>query len=160
MSVGGETRVGAGATRRATDLVATWNEKSTMASTTNAAAGLKRVLTLYRQILRAHRVRLPAPMRVLGDGYAREEFRRHLEAKTTREQWLEFGSEWSKYLGAIDPRGADAGAMPNLSGELAPEVVEAMTEEQRQMLQKLREEATSFGLGLETPEKDGGPKRE
>ena len=118
-----------------------------MASTTNAAAGLKRVLTLYRQILRAHRVRLPAPMRVLGDGYAREEFRRHLEAKTTREQWLEFGSEWSKYLGAIDPRGADAGAMPNLSGELAPEVVEAMTEEQRQMLQKLREEATSFGLG-------------
>ena len=130
------------------------------ASTTRAAGGLKQVLTLYRQILRAHRVRLPTPMRVLGDGYAREEFRRHLEAKTTREQWLEFGSEWSKYLGAIDPRGADAGAMSNLSGELAPEVVEAMTEEQRQMLQKLREEATSFGLGLETPEKDGGPKRE
>ena len=118
------------------------------------------ILGLYRQILRAHYQQLPTPMRVLGDGYAREEFRRHLEAKTTREQWLEFGSEWSKYLGAIDPRGADAGAMPNLSGELAPEVVEAMTEEQRQMLQKLREEATSFGLGLETPEKDGGPKRE
>ena len=128
-----------------------------MSAANAAAAGLKQVLTLYRQILRAHRVRLPPPMRVLGDGYAREEFRRHLEAKTTREQWLEFGSEWSKYLGAIDPRGADAGAPPNLSGERAPEVVASMTEEQRQMLEKLREEATSFGLGLEAPEEDGGP---
>lgn len=130
------------------------------AFSTRAAGGLKQVLTLYRQILRAHRVRLPTPMRVLGDGYAREEFRRHLEAKTTREQWLEFGSEWSKYLGAIDPRGADADAPPNLSGELAPEVVASMTVEQRQMLEKLREEATSFGMGLGTPGKDGGPTRE
>ena len=130
------------------------------AFSTRAAGGLKQVLTLYRQILRAHRVRLPTPMRVLGDGYAREEFRRHLEAKTTREQWLEFGSEWSKYLGAIDPRGADADAPPNLSGELAPEVVASMTVEQRQMLEKLREEATSFGIGLGTPGKDGGPTRE
>lgn len=130
------------------------------ASTTRAAGGLKQVLTLYRQILRAHRVRLPTPMRVLGDGYAREEFRRHLEAKTTREQWLEFGSEWSKYLGAIDPRGAARDAPPNLSGELAPEVVASMTEEQRQMLEKLREEATSFGMGLGTPGEDGGPRRE
>ena len=130
------------------------------AFSTRAAGGLKQVLTLYRQILRAHRVRLPTPMRVLGDGYAREEFRRHLEAKTTREQWLEFGSEWSKYLGAIDPRGADADAPPNLFGELAPEVVASMTVEQRQMLEKLREEATSFAMGLGTPGKDGGPTRE
>ena len=51
------------------------------AFSTRAAGGLKQVLTLYRQILRAHRVRLPTPMRVLGDGYAREEFRRHLEER-------------------------------------------------------------------------------
>jgi hypothetical protein len=95
---------------------------------------------------------------VLGDGYAREEFRRHLEAKTTQEQWLEFGSEWSKYLGAIDPQGGDKGAAPNLSGELSAEVLESMTEEQRRMLDKLKEEASSFGLGLEIVTDDDGTK--
>ena len=66
--------------------------------------GLKTILGLYRQILRAHYKQLPAPMRILGDGYARDEFRRHLEpGKTTNEQWIEFGSQWSKYLSTIAP---------------------------------------------------------
>ena len=56
-----------------------------------AAEGAGVILGLYRQILRAHQRQLPAPMRVLGDGYAREEFRRHLEGKTTQEQWITFG---------------------------------------------------------------------
>lgn len=109
-------------------------------------SGLKSVLSLYRQILRAHVKQLPPPMRVLGDGYAREEFRRHLEAKTTQEQWLEFGSAWSKYLGAIDPSGNQSA--PNLSGELSPETIASMTEEQRMMLETLKQEATSFGLNM------------
>jgi len=30
-----------------------------------------------------------------------EEFRQHLHGKTTHEQWITFGSEWSKYLSGI-----------------------------------------------------------
>ena len=55
----------------------------------------KPIVSLYRQILRAHARNLPPPMRVLGDGYAREEFRRHLDAKSvTNDQWIEFATEW------------------------------------------------------------------
>ena len=71
----------------------------------SAKEGVRPILALYRGILRAHYRRLPTPMRVLGDSYAREEFRRHLEGKTTHDQWIEFGSEWSK----INQRGKNFG---------------------------------------------------
>mgnify|MGYP001170163945 CR=1 FL=1 len=106
--------------------------------------GLPSVLALYRQILRAHRKQLPPPMRVLGDGYASLEFRQHLEGKTTQKQWREFGAEWSKYLGAIDP-GGTAGGAANLSGQLSAETIANMSDEQRATLEKLRLEAMSFG---------------
>lgn len=117
----------------------------------SAKEGVRPILALYRGILRAHYRRLPTPMRALGDSYAREEFRRHLEGKTTRDQWIEFGSEWSKYLASIDP--ADGSEKPNLSGDLSPDVVAAMTDEQRAMLDRLREEATRFG-GDAAPDDD------
>ena len=125
--------------------------------------GVKTILGLYRQILRAHYKQLPTPMRILGDGYARDEFRRHLETgRTTHEQWIEFGSQWSKYLSTIAPAtdtkpgstgergGGDGvgGVLSTSSGDLAPEILEAMTEEQKMMLQKLKEEAVAFGAGL------------
>ena len=97
-------------------------------------------------------------MRVLGDSYAREEFRRHLEGKTTHDQWIEFGSEWSKYLASIDP--ADGSQKPNLSGDLSPDVVAAMTDEQRAMLERLREEATRFGGDVDVaPDDDDRGRR-
>lgn len=129
--------------------------------------GVRTILGLYRQILRAHYKQLPAPMRLLGDGYARDEFRRHLQGgKTTHDQWIEFGSEWSKYLSTIAPvvdtapgsagerGGGDigaAGTLRNLSGDLPPEILDAMTGEQKMMLDKLKQEALSFGAGLTSP---------
>lgn len=122
--------------------------------------GLKTILGLYRQILRAHYKQLPTPMRSLGDGYAREEFRRHLEAKTTQEQWIEFGSQWSKYLSTIAPATDTAPGSPgprggsgvvsaaDLSGDLSPEILAALNDEQRVMLDKLRDEALSYGASL------------
>lgn len=118
--------------------------------------GVKTVLGLYRQILRAHYKQLPTPMRILGDGYARDEFRRHLKSgKTTQEQWIEFGSQWSKYLSTLMPAvdtapGSTGAGGPNLSsGDLAPEILASMTDEQKMMLDKLKQEALSFGMGLD-----------
>ena len=136
------------------------------AFSTRAAGGLKQVLTLYRQILRAHRVRLPTPMRVLGDGYAREEFRRHLEGATTEAQWIEFGAQWGKYLAQIapprvkesaGPEGATARG-PNISGSLDAETVASMSEEQREQLRRLKAEAQRFGRSvLEGADESGNP---
>ncbi len=43
-------------------------------------AARARALTLYRDIMRAHR-KLPVEMRTLGDAYVREEFKKHKAAK-------------------------------------------------------------------------------
>ena len=75
------------------------------------------IVSLYRQILRAHYKCLPPPMRVLGDGYAREEFRRHLDSTSmTNDRWIEFASEWSRYLANVAPK--EDGAGPKFTGEL------------------------------------------
>jgi len=123
------------------------------------------ILGLYRQILRAHYQQLPTPMRVLGDGYAREEFRRHLEGATTEAQWIEFGAQWGKYLAQIaPPRGKESageGATargPNISGSLDAETVASMSEEQREQLRRLKAEAQRFGRSvLQGADESGDP---
>ena len=110
------------------------------------------IVSLYRQILRAHYKCLPPPMRVLGDGYAREEFRRHLDSKSmTNDRWIEFASEWSRYLANVAPKGTE-GAGPKFTGELSKETIDAMSEEKRMMLRKLKEEAQSFGESVKADE--------
>jgi hypothetical protein len=139
----------------------------------STADGARAILRLYRSIVRAH-ARLPEPMRALGSSYARDEFRRHIDADTTTAaQWTEFASQWRKYVRAIAPpaassssdaggahvemdgvypRGVDAG------GELSEDAIEAMTDEQRAKLAELRREAMAFGAGAFAPRggEDGG----
>lgn len=84
---------------------------------------------LYRQVLRVNRDKLPGPVRLLGDSYAAEEFRRHLKGKTTAAQWSEFGSQWQAYVAA----------MRQTQPELVPDVVQLdLTEEQREQLELLK----------------------
>jgi len=82
-----------------------------------------------------------------------EEFRRHLEGKTTQEQWITFGSEWSKYLSAI---GSVPGEAARFSGDLSAELVNSMTKEQKEKLEELREEALGFGAQNKEVLKDKG----
>ena len=107
-------------------------------------------------------------MRVLGDGYAREEFRRHLDSTSmTNDRWIEFASEWSRYSANVAPK--EEGAGPKFTGELSKETIDAMSEEQRMMLRKLKEEAQSFGrsrqggrgdkVGCESPRARVGRER-
>ncbi|KAF8978769.1 acetate non-utilizing protein 9 [Entomortierella lignicola] len=54
-------------------------------------------LTLYRQILRAHRVHLPPQFRILGDGYVKAEFHRHKDVDNPL-YIVGFLEQWQEYL--------------------------------------------------------------
>ncbi|KAF8932905.1 acetate non-utilizing protein 9 [Haplosporangium gracile] len=57
-------------------------------------------LTLYRQILRAHRVHLPPQFRILGDGYVKAEFHRHKSVDNPL-YIVGFIEQWTDYLNHI-----------------------------------------------------------
>mmetsp|Transcript_9466 Transcript_9466/g.21396 ORF Transcript_9466/g.21396 Transcript_9466/m.21396 type:complete len:114 (+) Transcript_9466:525-866(+) len=104
-------------------------------------SGVRQIFALYRKICRAHRT-LPAPMKGLGDAYAREEFRTHLRSeKVTDKQWQEFVSGWSKYLRSIQGEGDDLE-----SGDLDEEILQSLSPEQQQQLERLKGEALKLTL--------------
>jgi uncharacterized membrane protein YgcG len=117
-----------------------------MAAPPTAAAGLARLYSLYRSVLRAHRAALPPPLRVLGDSYASAEVRRHLKGATTPAQWAEFESQWAAYVSMLSGR-ADAdeasGAVPALHDASGP----ALSREQAEQLRQLQEAALELGGG-------------
>ena len=104
----------------------------------------KAALSIYRQILRVHRQKLPPPMREMGDSYLRDEMRRHKEAQTTPQQWKTFTAEWQKYLNMILGQ-AD---LPNTSGDISADVLDSMTPEQKQQFLDLKEETSKLGVAL------------
>ena len=117
---------------------------------------------LYRAVLRANRRALPPPLRALGDGYAADEFRRHLQrggdgraAATTPSQWASFAGAWRDYverLSAAPPSsagGAASSASSAFSGDLPDEAVAAMSREQRRQLEQLRRAAEALARGDE-----------
>jgi hypothetical protein len=130
----------------------------------NATAGAAaQVFALFRSILRTHRIKLPPPMRAMGDRYVREEFKAHLrpDANTTQDQWKTFFNEWIRYrgmlLGAADlaPDGVtvlDGGeafvAGVDRAGDISAEALAAMSPDQVARLQKMREEAMRLGREL------------
>ncbi|OAQ26084.1 ACN9-domain-containing protein [Linnemannia elongata AG-77] len=57
-------------------------------------------LTLYRQILRAHRTHLPPQFRILGDGYVKAEFHRHKSVDNPL-YIVGFIEQWTDYLNHI-----------------------------------------------------------
>jgi hypothetical protein len=117
-----------------------------MASTPTAQKGLADVLRLYRAVLRVHRQKLPAPMRALGDSYARSEVRRHLDAKTTPAQWREFADQWGAYVSALSGR-ADADEDRGAAAPLHDAGGDALTAAQKAQLARLREAAAEMGGG-------------
>lgn len=55
---------------------------------------------LYRSLLKAHKKQLPLHMRVLGDAYVRQEFKRH---KAAEEKFVNlFMQEWRNYLNELN----------------------------------------------------------
>jgi hypothetical protein len=118
-----------------------------------------RALPLYRSLLRVHKKHLPVSMKELGNTYIKSEFRLHKAAKP--DQAEEFFQEWEKYReqilstarahdsrssGSLDGSSKTAGgstAVFNFGMDLSLEV--ELSEEQREQLKQLREEATRAG---------------
>merc|ERR1719201_3070425 len=90
------------------------------------------VLTLYRNILKEHKSRLPSTMRHLGDEYVKNEFRLHKEAKA--EQVNAFVQGWTNYLTILRRKEETFGA------ELAKDDIEALNDEQKGKLGELKAE--------------------
>ena len=95
------------------------------------------LLLLYRRIMRTHRALLPGPLRAMGNTYARDEFRRHRDAKTTPAQWRAFHQEWQRYLSMLQGT-AD---LPGATGDIPEDVLAGLTAEQKARLEVLKEEA-------------------
>ncbi|KAK3843091.1 MAG: hypothetical protein J3R72DRAFT_367364 [Linnemannia gamsii] len=75
-------------------------------------------LTLYRQILRAHRTHLPPQFRILGDGYVKAEFHRH---KTVDNPLYIVGfiEQWTEYLDHIVSSSPKTAASTSVSSPTA-----------------------------------------
>jgi len=108
---------------------------------------------LYRSILRAHDRHLPPKMRNLGDSYVKSEFRLHRNV-TKSDQIQSFMAEWNHYLQQIlsTARAQDSIASGTLDadknkggtlfsyGKDLPHHID-LSDEQREQLEKLKEEA-------------------
>ena len=88
-------------------------------------------LSLFRRILRLHRQKLPSTKRKLGDSYVKKEFRDHRTAKP--EFVRGFLGEWTSYAEDLEKLG-------DVGKDLRPDVLRALSEEQKAMLTKLRHE--------------------
>ena len=104
-------------------------------------------LSIYREIMRVHRSNLPPPMRALGDNYLRDEMRRHKDAQTTPQQWETFVSEWQRYRDMLTGQHD----LKNKAGDIHPDVIEAMTDEQKQQFLDLRQETQKMAAALGIP---------
>lgn len=83
-------------------------------------------------------------MQEMGNSYLRDEMRRHKEAQTTPQQWKTFVAEWQKYFNMMTGQ-AD---LPNTSGDISADVLDAMNPEQKQQFLDLKQETSKLGLAL------------
>ncbi|CBK20881.2 uncharacterized protein [Blastocystis hominis] len=88
--------------------------------------------SLYRRILRVHEKKLPFEMRVLGNLFVKEEFKKTLKAKPM--YWPRFINEWEAYY---DDLAKDL----HVGKDLSEEDKEAMNDGQREQLVNLEKEA-------------------
>ena len=100
-----------------------------------STAGAEALLAGYRTVLRVHRLRLPPPMRALGDSFARDEFRAWAGSKSSGEQWREFGGQWTRY---VDMLLGIADSPESTSGDIPAEMLGQLSEPQKEQLEKLR----------------------
>eukprot|EP01025_Chloroclados_australasicus_P034016 TRINITY_DN3483_c1_g1_i10.p3 TRINITY_DN3483_c1_g1~~TRINITY_DN3483_c1_g1_i10.p3 ORF type:complete len:116 (-),score=9.50 TRINITY_DN3483_c1_g1_i10:433-780(-) len=96
---------------------------------------------LYRNIMKLHKSQLPPPMRELGDKYVKSEFKAHWTAKTTDSQWIQFHTEWDRYYAMLKGQGD----LADQSGDLAPDLIDDMSHEQKLKLAELRQQAKQYG---------------
>jgi hypothetical protein len=96
-----------------------------------------KVLALYRRILTLHRQKLEPHMRVLGDQYVRDEFKRH---KGAAPKFVPlFLREWEQYAAVMESKQSRFGQ------ELSAEDSQLLDGEQKVKLRSLQDAAKKVG---------------
>ncbi|DAZ94753.1 TPA: hypothetical protein N0F65_011569 [Lagenidium giganteum] len=98
------------------------------------------VLRLYRSILTLHKKKLPAHMRVLGDQYVRDEFRRHKEAP--QKYVAPFMREWQQYEKLMQQKTS------NFGRELSADDRALLDAQQQDKLKSLKQAAKLVGESM------------
>ncbi|KAF9125247.1 acetate non-utilizing protein 9 [Mortierella sp. GBA39] len=108
-------------------------------------------LTLYRQILRAHRTHLPPQFRILGDGYVKAEFHRHKSVDNPL-YIVGFIEQWTDYLNHILTSSAPTTTSTNTSTSASSSPVAASTPESRrdETLAQIVAQGQRFGKKLDS----------
>ncbi|XP_026331911.1 succinate dehydrogenase assembly factor 3, mitochondrial isoform X2 [Hyposmocoma kahamanoa] len=107
-----------------------------------AADHASRVRMLYKLIFRVHRA-LPAELRILGDNYARDEFKRHKkcnpeEAKIFLTEWTDYAINLAKQMKPLNQ------AIKKEVGKyIDPKMLDYMTDEQIVQLYELHKAAVN-----------------
>ena len=96
-----------------------------------------KVLSLYRSLLRLHsKCGLSPEMKQMGDAYVKSEFRQH-QSVTNPNQIQQFIKEWELYHEQMKLQSGRYGQ------DLPPDI--ELTDEQKNQLEKLRQEARNVG---------------
>ncbi|CAK1554696.1 unnamed protein product [Leptosia nina] len=100
-----------------------------------------RVRVLYKLILRVHRA-LPAELRVIGDNYARDEFKRHKNCNP--QEAAIFLNEWTDYAInlAKQTKPLNQAKQKVVGNYLNPQMLDHMTEDQLVQLYELHKAAS------------------
>uniref|UniRef100_A0A0N5B635 Succinate dehydrogenase assembly factor 3 n=1 Tax=Strongyloides papillosus TaxID=174720 RepID=A0A0N5B635_STREA len=93
-------------------------------------------LILYKRILRLH-YGLPNELKIIGDGYVKEEFRRHKDASP--EHSLLFLKEWTDYCTSLSKQLTGKGLAKGVLGEnIDNTIIEKMDEDKLYQLYELK----------------------
>ena len=93
------------------------------------------MLSLYRDILRAHQKYLPGDARELGDSYVKAEFRLHADASDSFK--VQFERTWRDYLTTL--RVADPDRPEAIGRDMTSDEMGSLSDEQKIQLLKIRE---------------------
>ncbi|XP_061703802.1 succinate dehydrogenase assembly factor 3, mitochondrial [Cydia pomonella] len=103
---------------------------------------VSRVRQLYKLIFRVHRA-LPAELRVMGDNYARDEFKRHKqcgpeEARIFLNEWTDYAINLAKQMKPLQQA-----KRKEVGKYLDPKLLDHMSEEQLCQLYELHKAASA-----------------
>ena len=100
---------------------------------------------MYRSILKLHAQHLPMNMRLLGDAYVKNEFKLHKNV-TNETQNMKFLQGWMSYLTTMKEKFELAAVDDQKVGSHLPHDA-PLTDDQRNNLQKLKQEAYNLSNG-------------
>ncbi|KAF9185982.1 acetate non-utilizing protein 9 [Haplosporangium sp. Z 767] len=105
-------------------------------------------LSLYRQILRAHRIHLPPQFRILGDGYVKAEFHRHKDVDNPL-YIVGFLEQWQDYLNHVVSSSPNNQAQQHTSSSSSSTIASSVERTREQTLEQIVAQGKPFGRKLD-----------